>query len=112
MLIALIGFGVSAYANFTVTAVNTVQNSSGRHTINVEVRPNFTPTEAGWYTVVVVPTNQVLARVLGSQRQSVQVKFNGRTWENLPARVSFSCETTERPQCTVNDFRVDSWFRN
>ncbi|MCL2028204.1 MAG: hypothetical protein FWG79_06925 [Bacteroidales bacterium] len=113
-LIAILGFGLSANANFSVTNVQTSNYAqNGQFSITVTVRPTFTPPERGWYTVVVVPTNHHLAGILGSQRQDVQIYFDGSGWtHSTHTTVVFTCHTNNRPQCTVNDFKVDSWFKS
>ena len=120
MLVAVVCFGMSTYANcsFSVTNVATESfQSNNAYDITVTVEPSFTPTGAGTYTIVVVPTNE-FASVLGSQRMSVTMEYDGRSWVDDNRRVIrsrnivFKCETKERPICTRNDFKVYECFKN
>ena len=117
MLITMIGFGVHAYANFTVTNVTTSHQAiHGVYHITVTVQPTFTPPsgQPSTWTIVVVPTNANPVRAfLESQRQSVTMIWNGHRWEGgNRATVVFGCRTTTRPQCTIGDFTVSQSFRN
>jgi|GEM_PF-2652051 len=121
ILVVLIGFGVSANANcrFEVTDANlSVQprGASADAVITVTVVPAFTPaaTSRTVFTVVVVPASGQWARLLGSQRQSVNFVWNGRSWENSYRTVIFRCSLDDATirQCGANDFRVDTCFQN
>ena len=112
ILIAVIGFGFAANANcsFAVTSANA--NPQGTTvTITVNVRPTFTPTEDGFYTIVVVPTGQ-WARILGSQRQETTARFQSGSWMSINP-VIFTCSLMDNSvnQCTSNDFRIDQCFK-
>jgi len=118
LLIALIGLGICANAQcvFDVTDIETADvYYGGAYTITVTVKPAFTPARAGTYTIVVVPKTE-FARVLGSQRKEVTMKYDGDRWVNSIGRtidsvnVNFRCETKDRPTCTKNDFKVDRCF--
>ena len=120
-MIAVMGFVLSANANtgFEVTNVTTShhQDARGAFTITVTVRPTFTPTGNGSYTVIVVPTNSAIANLLGSQRQEITFGFENGRWRSGPSgtsarSVTFMCYTDRRPHCTVNDFAVSRSFRN
>ena len=112
ILVALIGFGLSANAecsNFTTTDANATINGT-TVTITVSVSATFTPDEYGYYQVIVSPTGQ-WARILGSQRQSTTASYGRNGW-SIPA-VKFSCSVNDNTynQCTSSDFVVVQCFK-
>ena len=120
ILVATFCVAISSYANcsFAVSNIETTVNpvASGVFGIDVTVQPRFTPAQAGTYTIVVVPRNNRLSTILESQRMSVTMRYDGRNWVDSNGRtitsvnIRFRCRTGERPQCTVNDFRVYECF--
>lgn len=98
---------------FEVT--NTKPSISGtKVTITVTVRPAFTPTESGEYTVVVRPQGP-LANILDSQAKETTFFYTNSKWESSSRTktVKFHCsvDNSTYNQCNSNSF-VCSCFKN
>lgn len=85
-------------------------------TITVTVRPAFTPTEAGYYTVVVHPQG-TMAQILNSQAKEVRFHYYNNhgtmQWDNPSRTVEFECSVMNNSynQCTSNLFTC-TCFKN
>jgi len=112
IMVALIGFGISANAQcdkFTTTDAN-ASISGTTVTITVKVSATFTPDKGGSYQVIVSPTGQ-WAKILGSQRQSTTAYYSAQNGWSIPP-VTFSCSVNDNTynQCTSSDFVVVQCF--
>lgn len=81
-------------------------------TITVTVRPAFTPTESGSYTVVVRPQGP-LANILDSQTKETFFEYRNGEWKYRSQTVEFHCsvDNSTYNQCNSNSFEC-SCFKN
>ncbi len=95
---------------FEVTNVDT-SISGTTVTLTVTVRPAFTPSEAGFYTVVVRPQGP-MAQILNSQTKEVRFQYCTTTgthqlkWKDSSKTVNFECSVMNNSynQCSSNSF--------
>lgn len=99
--------------NCSFEVTNAVPSISGtKVTITVTVEAAFTPSESGWYTVVVKPVGQ-LSYILDSQQKSLKFRY-GDGWYARTQTVVFYCSVDDNTynQCNSNSFTVSKCFKN
>lgn len=107
ILVAVIGFVVSANAQSATVKEVRPTISSSTVTLTVEVLPTFTPTEAGHYVFVVSPTG-TMRSILDSTSKSTTIYYDGKKWSSSGRTVSFTCsvEDNSYKQCRTQDFSI------
>jgi hypothetical protein len=80
-------------------------------TITVSVAPTSTPSERGWYTVVVKPQGK-WSNILDSQSKSTSIFWDG-SWSYDNRTVVFYCKVDDNTynQCNSSDFIVSKCFK-
>lgn len=80
-------------------------------TITVTVEAAFTPSESGYYTVIVTPVGQ-WRNILDSQQKSVEFRYSNG-WVSRSQTIKFYCSVDDNTynQCNSNSFTVSRCFK-